>query len=118
MSQQTDIKPRRPLQWNEMDPHRRRSAYIGMWAWVWQRISAIAIIILLVLHLTLTYMPMIQFLLLMVVTFHAALGVRVILLDFNIVNVKYRNLLIYGLLGLGVIAFVIIWLSIYPGQAG
>ena len=55
------------------------------------------------------------FLLLMVVTFHAALGVRVILLDFNIVNVKYRKLLIYGLLGLGAVAFIIIWKSIYQG---
>ena len=115
MTQQTDIEPRSPLQWKELDPYRRRSTYIGMWAWVWQRVSAIAIIVLLVLHLTLTYMPMIQFLLLMVVTFHAALGVRVILLDFNIVNVKYRKLLIYGLLGLGAVAFIIIWKSIYPG---
>jgi len=115
MAQETKFEPRRSLQWKEMDPYRRQSTYIGMWAWVWQRISAIAIIILLVLHLTLTYMPMIQFLLLMVVTFHAALGIRVILLDFNIVNVKYRKLLIYGLLGLGIVVFVIIWKSIYGG---
>ena len=103
------------LQWKELDPYRRRSTYIGMWAWVWQRISALAIIALLVLHLTLTYIPMIQFLLLMAVTFHAALGIRVILLDFNIVNVKYRNLLLYGLLGLGIVAFIMIWKSIYQG---
>jgi hypothetical protein len=41
------------------------------------------------------------------------LGIRVILLDFNLVNVKYQKLLIYGLLALGLIAFAIIWKSIY-----
>jgi len=68
-----------------------------MWAWVWQRISAIAIIFLLVLHLTLTYMPLLQFLLLTAVTFHASLGIRVI----------------YSLLALGLAALIIIWNSIY-----
>lgn len=113
MAQEIKIEHRRPLQWKELDPYRRQSTYIGMWAWIWQRISAIAIIFLLVLHMTLVYKPMIQFLLLMTVTFHAALGIRVILLDFNIVNVKYQKLLIYALLGLGLIVFVIIWKSIY-----
>lgn len=113
MATETKLEHRRPLQWKEMDPYRRRSTYVGMWAWIWQRISAIAIIFLLVLHITLAYKPIIQFLLLMVVTFHAALGLRIILLDFNIVSVKYQKLLIYGLLGLGLVAFVIIWKSIY-----
>jgi succinate dehydrogenase / fumarate reductase cytochrome b subunit len=84
-----------------------------MWAWVWQRVSAIAIIVLLVLHLTLTYIPFLQFLLLLAVSFHATLGIRVILLDFNLINVKYQKMLIYGLLALGLAALVIIWESIY-----
>ena len=113
MTQEVRIEHRNPLKWKELDPYRRRSTYVGMWAWVWQRISAVAIILLLVFHITLTYMPIIQFLLLMTVTFHAVLGIRVILLDFNLVNVKYQRLLIYGLLGLGLIAFLIIWKSIY-----
>ena len=104
---------REPLTWGEFDPHRRRNTNVGMWAWIWQRISAIAIIFLLGLHIVLTYKPVIQFLLLMTVIFHAALGIRVILLDFNLVNVKYRNLLIAGLLGLGLIVFILIWTSIY-----
>ena len=58
-------------------------------------------------------LTLIQFLLLMTATFHASLGIRVILLDFNLVNVKYQKFLIYGLLGLGLIVFVIIWKSIY-----
>jgi succinate dehydrogenase/fumarate reductase cytochrome b subunit len=115
MDREDKMEYRRPLKWKELDPYRRRSTYIGMWAWVWQRISALAIIVLLVLHLTLTYIPIIQFLLLMVVTFHAALGIRIILLDFSVVNVKYQKLLIYGLLGLGIVAFILIWKSIYGG---
>jgi succinate dehydrogenase/fumarate reductase cytochrome b subunit len=113
MDQRARLEYRRPLHWKELDPYRRRSARVGMWAWVWQRISALAIILLLALHLTLSYKPIIQFLLLMVVTFHAVLGLRVILLDFNIVNVKYQKVLIWGLLGLGVLVFVLIWTTIY-----
>ncbi len=74
-----------------------------MWAWLWQRISALAIVVLLALHLTLTYKPFIQFLLLLVVTFHAALGLRVILLDFNLVGVKYQRALDLGPDGLGLV---------------
>ena len=84
-----------------------------MWAWMWQRISALAIGILLVLHLTLTYKPIIQLLLLLAVTFHAALGLRVILLDFNIVGVKYHRALIWGLTVVGLFISFHIWRAIY-----
>jgi len=47
------------------------------------------------------------------VTFHAALGLRVILLDFNLVNVKYQRWLIWGLIVLGMVMFTLIWTSIY-----
>lgn len=113
MAREIKIEHRVPLHWKELDPYRRRSTHVGMWAWVWQRISAIAIIFLLVLHLTLTYMPLLQFLLLTAVTFHASLGIRVILLDLNLVNVKYQKILIYSLLALGLAALIIIWNSIY-----
>lgn len=113
MNTQAKLEYRKPLQWKELDPYRRRSAQIGMWAWVWQRISALAIIVLLTLHLLLTYKPLIQFLLLMAVIFHASLGLRVILLDFNVVNVKYQKALVWGLIGLGVVVFVTIWTRIY-----
>ena len=109
----TSIEYRNPLQWGEFDPNRRRNMYVGMWAWMWQRISALAIVVLLALHLTLTYKPWLQFLLLLAVTFHAALGLRVILLDFNLVNVKYQRALIWGLTGLGLVVFILIWKSIY-----
>jgi succinate dehydrogenase/fumarate reductase cytochrome b subunit len=111
--EKTSIEYRKPLQWGEFDPNRRKNMYMGMWAWMWQRISALAIIVLLALHITLTYKPWLQFLLLLAVTFHATLGLRVILLDFNLVNVKYQRALIWGLTGLGLVVFVLIWKSVY-----
>ncbi len=104
---------REPLSRGELDPNRRRRTHIGMWAWIWQRVSALAIILLLGLHVGLTYKPIIQFLLLITVLFHAVLGLRVILLDFNLVHVKYRNALIFGLAGVGLLVFTLIWMSIY-----
>ena len=69
--------------------------------------------VLLLLHLTLTYKPIIQLLLLLVVTFHAALGLRVILLDFNIVSVKYHRALVWGLTAVGLAVTVHVWRAIY-----
>ena len=45
--------------------------------------------------------------------FHAVLGLRVILLDFNLINVKYQKALIAGLAALGVVMVAIIWNGIY-----
>jgi succinate dehydrogenase / fumarate reductase cytochrome b subunit len=113
MQEDIKIQYREPLSKGELDVNRWRNTQVGMWAWIWQRISALAIVVLLGLHLTLTYKPAIQFLLLATVTLHATLGLRVILLDFNIVNVKYQKALIAGLVALGIIIFIIIWSSIY-----
>ena len=113
IEQETTFKKRKPLKWGEQDPNRWKNTPVGMWAWLWQRISALAIIFFLALHLTLTYKPIIQFLLLMSVTFHAVLGLRVILLDFNIVNVKYQKALIAGLGATGILMTAIIWTGIY-----
>jgi succinate dehydrogenase / fumarate reductase cytochrome b subunit len=52
-------------------------------------------------------------LLLLAVTFHATLGLRVIFLDFNLVHVKYQRALIWGLTGLGLVVFMLIWKSVY-----
>ena len=108
-----DMGYRRPLQWGEQDPNRLRHTPAGMWAWYGQRLSAIALVLLAGLHITLAYKPVIQFLLLLVLTFHAALGLRVILLDFGGVKVKYQKLLIAGLLALGAFILIVVWRSIY-----
>ena len=113
MIQNDSINYRKPLHWGELDPQRRENTQIGMWAWLLQRISALVIIVFLALHITLTYKPLIQLLLLLAVTFHASLGLRVILLDFNIVGVKYQRALVWGLVGLGLTIMAIIWFSIY-----
>ena len=104
---------RKPLQWGELDPYRRERTYVGMWAWLLQRISAVCIVIFLILHLFFTYKPYLQFLLLLTVVFHAALGIRVILLDCNLVNIKYQRYLIPILLGAGLILLAFTWLVIY-----
>ena len=104
---------RAPLRWGEHDPHRRKNTPLGMWAWLWQRISALLIVVLLILHITFPYKPPIQFLLLLVVTFHATLGLRVILLDFNLVSVRYHRPLAWGLPLAGVVVLFIVWKLIY-----
>ncbi|RJQ52505.1 MAG: succinate dehydrogenase [Desulfobacteraceae bacterium] len=113
MDQEIEIRQRKPLRWGEQDPNRMRNTPAGMWAWLWQRISALAIIFFLALHLTLTYKPIIQFLLLLAVTFHAVLGLRVILLDFNVIDVRYQKALLAGLGATGVLMMVIVWIGIY-----
>ena len=113
MEENNPVQSRKPLTWGEQDPHRRRETPLGMWAWLWQRISALLILVLLVLHISLPYKQAIQFLLLLVVTFHATLGIRVILLDFNLVSVRYHRLMAWGLPLLGLIALLFVWKSIY-----
>ncbi len=113
MDEPKDLEYRKPLRWGEHDPHRRENTPIGMWAWMWQRLSALAIVVLLVFHITLTYKPIVQLLLLLAVTFHAALGLRVILLDFNIVGIKYHRALIWVLTCLGLVLMFHVWRSIY-----
>lgn len=113
MQHNLPLEYRKPLSWGEYDPHRGENTSAGMWAWLAQRISALAIVVFLSLHITLTYKPIIQFMLLLSVAFHASLGLRVILLDFNLVAVKYQRALIWGLVGLGLIVMAIVWYSTY-----
>jgi succinate dehydrogenase / fumarate reductase cytochrome b subunit len=111
--QEKPIQYRKHLRWGEHDPHRQRSAPLGMWAWLWQRISALLIVVLIVLHISMPYKLAVQFLLLLVVTFHATLGLRVILLDFNLVSIRYHRALAWGLPILGLIVMFFVWRAIY-----
>ena len=113
MEEEKPLQYRKELRWGEQDPHRRANTPLGMWAWLWQRISALLIVVLLVLHITLPYKLAIQFLLLLVVTFHATLGLRVILLDFNLVSVRYHRALAWGLPLAGVAILFVVWKWIY-----
>lgn len=109
----SELEYRKPLQWGEID---RTAAAVPMWACgpgCCQRVSAVFIVFLLVLHLCFTYKPYLQFLLLLAVAFHASLGLRVILLDFNLAKISSARRLVPWTLGLGVAAVVIAWFAIY-----
>ena len=85
-----------------------RSTLPGMWAWLLQRVSAILILLFLTLHLFLPYRSPLQFLLLLVVAFHAALGFRVLLIDLG-ASVKTQKFLFIVLLLLAVFALFYLW---------
>lgn len=108
-----EMEHRKSLQWGEIDPYRRGRAHVGMWAWLLQRISAVFILIFLALHIVYTYKPFLQFMLLLTLTFHAALGIRVILLDCNLVDIKRQRYLIPWLLGIGLVLMAVAWCVVY-----
>lgn len=108
-----EMESRQPLQWGEIDPYRRGRTHVGMWAWLLQRISAVFILLFLGLHLAYTYKPFLQFMLLLTLVFHAALGIRVIILDCNLVNIKHQRYLIPWVLGIGLTIMAVVWFAIY-----
>lgn len=111
--EESKLNLRNPMQWGELDPYRRGRTHVGMWAWILQRVSAVCIVIFLTMHLFFTYKPFIQFMLLTTLAFHAALGLRVILLDFNLIDVRHQRSLIYWLLGIGAAVVLLVWGCIY-----
>ena len=80
----------------------------GMWAWLLQRVSAILILLFLILHFFFPYRRPLQFLLLLVVSFHASLGIRVFLIDLG-ANVKTQRILFIVFALLAVFGLVLIW---------
>ncbi len=85
-----------------------RNTLPGMWAWLLQRVSAILILIFLILHFLLPYRRPMQFLLLLVVAFHASLGVRVLLIDLG-ANVKTQKFLFLAFILLALLTLLGIW---------
>jgi len=90
------------------DPQTWRSTLPGMWAWLIQRVSAILILLFLALHFFLPYRRPLQFLLLLVVSVHAALGIRVFLVDLG-VNVKAQKILFILFLLLAAFFLFFLW---------
>ena len=90
------------------NPQVWRRTLPGMWAWLLQRVSAIFILFFLVLHFFFPYRRPLQFLLLLVVSFHASLGVRVFLIDLG-ANVKTQKVLFAACLLLAAFALFLIW---------
>ena len=91
-----------------------RSTLPGMWAWLFQRVSALFILLFLILHFFLPYRRPLQFLLLMVVAFHASLGLRVILIDLG-ANVKTQKILFIVFLFMAAFGLFFIWNSLPLG---
>jgi succinate dehydrogenase hydrophobic anchor subunit len=91
-----------------------RTTQVGMWAWLLQRFSALALIVCITLHLCYPYQVIFQVLLVSAATFHAVLGLRVIVLDLG-ARVRLQKLLFAGLMGLGVavLALVLKWRVFY-----
>jgi len=85
-----------------------RATLPGMWAWLFQRISAILILLFIVLHFFLPYRRPLQFLLLLFVSVHAALGIRVFLIDLG-ANVKTQKFLFIAMLLLAGFFLFYIW---------
>lgn len=90
------------------DPQVWRRTLPGMWAWLLQRVSAILILLFIVLHFFFPYRRPLQFLLLLVVSFHASLGVRVFLIDLG-ANVKTQKILFIVFILLAVFALFWVW---------
>ncbi len=90
------------------EPQTWKNTLPGMWAWLIQRVSAILILLFLTLHFFLPYRRPLQFLLLLVVSIHAALGIRVFLIDLG-VNVKAQKILFILFLLLAVFFLFFIW---------
>ncbi len=97
------------------DPQVWRRTLPGMWAWLLQRVSAILILLFLVLHFFFPYRRPLQFLLLLVVSFHASLGVRVFLIDLG-ANVKTQKILFIVFILLAV--FMLFWVWNYLPLGG
>jgi len=85
-----------------------RNTLPGMWAWLLQRVSAAFILLFLTLHFFLPYRRPLQFLLLLVVSLHASLGIRVFLIDLG-ANVKTQKVLFIIFLILAAFGLVFIW---------
>ncbi len=90
------------------DPQVWRRTLPGMWAWLLQRVSAILILLFLLLHFFFPYRRPLQFLLLLVVSFHASLGVRVLLIDLG-ASVKTQKVLFIAFLLLAVFGLLFVW---------
>jgi succinate dehydrogenase / fumarate reductase cytochrome b subunit len=84
-------------------PYESRSAMAykgrstGLWAWLIQRFAGVATLILVLFHWRTPWARTIQLLLLGAVLLHAAIGLRVMLLDTGI-SPRAHKLLLWGLL--------------------
>lgn len=89
-------------------PEDWRDTKTGMWAWLLQRASAVILVVLVGAHLIYPYAEAVRFLLLLSLTFHGVLGIRVILIDLGL-GVRFPKSLFAGVLLLGLAVFLLAW---------
>ena len=85
-------------------PASRKPAYLGMWTWLFQRGSSLILMVLLPWHWVNPYSRPVRIAVLFLVIFHAAAGVRVMLLDFGL-GERWHRSLVWTLAGIGLIIF-------------
>jgi succinate dehydrogenase / fumarate reductase cytochrome b subunit len=85
-------------------PASGKPAYLGMWTWLFQRASSLILMVLLPWHWVNPYSRPVRIAVLFFVVFHAAAGVRVMLLDFGLVE-RWQRGLVWTLAGIGLIIF-------------
>ena len=85
-------------------PASGKPAYLGMWTWICQRAAALILMVLLPWHWVNPYSRPVRIAVLFFVIFHAAAGVRVMLLDFGLAERWHRSL-VWALASLGLVVF-------------
>ena len=85
-------------------PASGKPTYLGMWTWVFQRASSLTLMLLLPWHWGNPYSRRVRSEVLFFVIFHAAAGVRVMVLDCGLAERWHRGL-VWTLAGTGLITF-------------
>ena len=85
-------------------PASGKPAYLGMWTWVFQRASSLFLMVLLPWHWVNPYSRPVRIAVLFFVIFHAAAGVRVMLLDCGLAE-RWPRGLVWTLAGIASLVF-------------
>jgi succinate dehydrogenase/fumarate reductase cytochrome b subunit len=85
-------------------PASGKPTYLGMWTWVFQRASSLILMVLLPWHWVNPYSRPVRIAVLFFVIFHAAAGVRVMVLDCGLAA-RWHRALVWTLAGIGLITF-------------
>jgi succinate dehydrogenase hydrophobic anchor subunit len=85
-------------------PASGKPAYLGMWTWLLQRASSVLLMVLLPWHWVNPYSRPVRIAVLFFVVFHAAAGVRVMILDLGLAERWHRGL-VWALAGIALVTF-------------
>lgn len=86
-------------------PASGRPAYLGMWTWLFQRASSLILMVLLPWHWINPYSRPVRVAVLFFVVYHAAAGLRVMLMDMGLAE-RWHRALVWVLAGVGLVIFL------------